>query len=60
MMEPYCENLEQYSKPLFFFVTYERAQKARVLHYAGLERLAIDKHSSLLGQFESYDDNKGL
>ncbi len=39
-----------------FFVTSECAQKARVLHYTGLERLSSDKNSSLSGPFVSYDD----
>ncbi len=37
---------------------YDWAQKARVLSYAMLERLVRDKHSSLLGQFESFDENE--
>jgi hypothetical protein len=37
----------------YFLVTCESVQKARVLHYIELERLEIDKHSSLLGVLES-------
>jgi hypothetical protein len=37
---------------------FELAQQARVLHYYNmLERLARDKHSSLLDPFESYGEN---
>jgi hypothetical protein len=39
------------------FVTYEWAQKARVLQYTRLERLARDKHSILLGPFIGYIEN---
>jgi hypothetical protein len=31
-----------------------------VLHYTGLERLARDKQSSLLGRFVSYEENEVL
>jgi hypothetical protein len=36
---------------------YEWAQSARVLHYSRLERLAREKHLSLLGPFVSYKEN---
>ncbi len=39
---------------LFFFVTYESAQYARVLHYSSLEMLVRDKQSSLLDPLVSY------
>ncbi len=32
-----------------YFLTWEWAQKARVLHYTRLERIYGDKHSSLFG-----------
>ncbi len=32
----------------------------RVLHYTRLERLASDKHSSILGPFMSYEENEVL
>jgi len=43
---------------LLFFVTYEWDQKVTFLHYYRLKRLAIGKHSSLLGSFVSYDENQ--
>jgi hypothetical protein len=43
-----------------FFVTYEWAECATPLEYMKPERLARYKYSSLLGQFESYDENKVL
>jgi hypothetical protein len=46
------------SQHFSFFITYERAQKARVLHWARQERPARDKHSSLFGQFESFTNKK--
>ncbi len=46
-----------YSKHFIFFMTHERAQYARVLHYSRLERLARDEHSSLLCSFTSYKEN---
>ncbi len=42
------------------FVTYKWAQLVRVLHYTRLGRLAMDKDSSLLGPFLSYEENEGL
>jgi hypothetical protein len=47
-----------YSKHLIFFVTYEWGQLARVLRNTRLERLAMDRHSSLLSPFISYKENK--
>jgi hypothetical protein len=41
-----------------FFVTYERAQLARVLHYTKLEGIPSYKHSSLSGPFISYKEWK--
>ncbi len=49
-----------YSQHFIFFVTYHWAQKARVLHYTRLERLARGKHSSLLDPFVSYEENEVL
>ncbi len=48
---------ESYSQHLIFIVTYKRAKKVRVLNYTRLEKLASDKHSSLLGRFVSYKEN---
>ncbi len=41
-----------------FFIIYKWAQKAGVLHYTSLERLARVKYSSLLGPFVSYEENE--
>ncbi len=49
-----------YSQHSIFFITYESAQKARVFHNTMLERLTSDKHSNLLGQFLSYEENEVL
>jgi hypothetical protein len=49
-----------YSENFIFFVTYDWAQQALVLHYTGLERLARDKHFKLLGPFVSYEENEVL
>ncbi len=46
-----------YAQHFIFFITYEWAQLANVLHYTILERLAIDKQSNLYGQFVSYEEN---
>jgi hypothetical protein len=43
-----------------FFVTYEWAQQARVLHFTRLERLVRDKYSISLGPFLSYEENEVL
>jgi hypothetical protein len=40
--------------------SYEWFQKARVSHNIRLEKLAMDKHSSLLGLFVSYEENRML
>ncbi len=50
----------QYSRHFIFFVTYGWAQQARALYYSRLERLAKDKHSSLLGSFVSYNEIEEL
>ncbi len=50
-------NNGSYSQHFIFFVTCEWVQQARVLQYTRLERLARDKHSSLLGPFVSYEEN---
>jgi hypothetical protein len=42
------------------FVTYKSAQKAGMLHKAGLERLASDKRSNLLVQFVSFKEKEVL
>ncbi len=49
-----------YSQHFIFFVTFEWAQSDRVLHGIWLWKLACDKHSSLLGKFVSYEENKVL
>ncbi len=49
--------LGAYSQHFVFFVTNHWTQKARVLHYTSLERLARDKHSNLLNPFISYEEN---
>ncbi len=48
--------LGPYSQQLIFFVSYTWANNL-VLHYAGLERLARDKHYSFLSPFVSYEEN---
>jgi hypothetical protein len=47
-----------YSQHFIFFSTYEYSQLASVLHYVRLERLASDKHSSLLDSLVSYKVNE--
>jgi hypothetical protein len=49
---------EPFSQRFIFFITYEWYQYARVLNYTKLERLASDKHFSLLGPFISYKENE--
>jgi len=46
-----------YTQRVTFFVTYEWAQYARVLHYTRLEELVRNKHSSLWVPFISYEEN---
>jgi hypothetical protein len=46
-----------YSQHFIFFGTYRWVQKAAVLHYTRLERLAGDKHISKLSPFLSYEEN---
>jgi hypothetical protein len=48
------------SQHFIFFVAYEWAQYARKLQNTRLEGLAGDKHSRLLGPFESYEENEGV
>jgi hypothetical protein len=48
------------SQHSIFFVTYKSAQKAKLFHNTKLERLTIDKHSNLFGQFLSYEENEVL
>ncbi len=48
------------SQHFIFFLIYEWAQYARVLHHTRLERLASEKHSSLLCPLLSYEENKKL
>jgi len=47
-----------YPQHVIFFVASKRAHQARVLNCAKLERIARDKHSSLLGQFLGYRENE--
>ncbi len=49
-----------YSHYSIFFITYLRAQLNIVLHYSKIERVAKDKHSSLLDLFISYKENELL
>ncbi len=42
------------SQHFIFFAAYEWAQRVKVLDYTHLERLAMDKHYSLLDSFSSY------
>jgi hypothetical protein len=51
---------ELYSFYIIFFITYDCASGAIVLHYTRLERLARDEHSSLLCRFVTYEENKVL
>jgi hypothetical protein len=47
-----------HSKPLIFYANYDWVQLHRVLYYISLERLAGEKHSSLLGPFISNEEHK--
>ncbi len=49
-----------FSQNYIFFVTYEFAKKAGVLHYMKAEMLVSEKHTSLLGPFISYEENEVL
>ncbi len=49
-----------YSQNLIFSVCCEWAQYIWVLYQNKLERLARDKHTSLLGSFLSYEENEVL
>ncbi len=49
-----------YSQHSIFFVTYKWVQYAIVAHYISSERLALDKHSSLLGPSIRYEENEVL
>ncbi len=55
-----CMALWAYSEHPNLFETYEWATQARALHYTRLERLARDKHSSLLGLFLINENNEVL
>ncbi len=52
-----AKELVLYSQKNIFFITYEWAQKAKVLHYTRLGRLNGDKYSSLLGPGASNREN---
>jgi hypothetical protein len=43
------KHLGLYSQRSIFFLNYEWALKVRVLHFARLDRLAVEKHSCFLG-----------
>jgi hypothetical protein len=43
---------------LCYLFNFMAVHKARVFYYTKLERLACDKHSSLLGPFGSQEQNK--
>ncbi len=43
-----------YSQLLIFFVTYERAEEARVLDYTRLERFSSNKHSFFIGTIHKF------
>ncbi len=45
---------------LYFLCNLQMGPKAQVLYYIRLERIARKKHSSLLGPFESYQENKNV
>ncbi len=53
----WIQSLKSYYQNFILFITYEWAQKAIVFQYTRLQRLAKDKHSSLLAQFVSYEYN---
>ncbi len=53
-------SLGPYWQHFIFFVTYYCAQKARLLHYIVIERLAGDKRSSLSDPFISHKGNEVL
>ncbi len=52
--------LVPYSQHFIFFVTYESDQSAKLFHSTKLERLTSAKHSNLLGQFLSYEEDEVL
>jgi hypothetical protein len=54
------KNQGPYSQHFIFFVTYEWAPKARLLHYTGVERLFRDKNHSLLSSFVSCKNKEVL
>jgi len=56
----WIQSQRPYSQNFNFFVTYESAQQARVLHKTTPERLASNKHSNLFGLFISYYKNEML
>ncbi len=49
-----------YSQHFIFIITYKWGQYGTVLIYTSRERLARDKHSSLLDPFVSYEQNELL
>ena len=62
----YEENKGLWIRPLvlcsqtFFFVTYKWVKYAGVLNHGTVEKLTMDKHSSLLDPSLSYEENKGF
>jgi hypothetical protein len=59
-LNPRSQDQGPYSQCFIFFVTYEWVQQPGVLHHTKLERLAMDKYSSLLNPFLSYEENEAL
>jgi len=57
---PYSYRPGPYSQHFILSLTYSLDQLARVLHYIWMERLARDKHSSLLDTHVSYKENEVL
>jgi hypothetical protein len=55
---PYNFLQSQYSQHFIFLVANKSAQWARFLHYTRLERLARDKHSSIVGWLVCYEENE--
>ncbi len=49
-----------FSINIYFFVTNKITQKARVLHYTRLEKLAKDDNSNLLDPFQSNKESEVL
>jgi hypothetical protein len=59
-LQTFSQRLGAAITTLHFLCNLKRDPETRGLHYACLERLDREKHSSLLGLFISYKENKGL